>query len=104
VVDQLDFMDVSTPGNSSSSSVGGSTSGGAVSVVFGCEQRETGAIFDQNADGLMGLGGSSISVVTQVGCRQFNAPCLLAHSSCLGTSASLFSLCLGGARKERGAG
>ena len=36
-------------------------------VVFGCETRETGEIFNQEADGILGLGNSEISVINQVG-------------------------------------
>ena len=42
--------------------------GGGFPVVFGCETRETGEIFSQEADGIMGLGKSAVSVVNQVGC------------------------------------
>lgn len=37
-----------------------------VPVVFGCELRETGEIFNQEADGLLGLGDSRVSIVNQV--------------------------------------
>lgn len=43
--------------------------GGGFPVVFGCGTRETGEIFSQEADGIMGLGKSAVSVVNQVGCR-----------------------------------
>ena len=39
--------------------------GGGVGVVFGCETRETGEIFNQEADGILGLGNSEISVINQ---------------------------------------
>ena len=38
-------------------------------VVFGCETRETGEIFNQEADGILGLGHSPISLIDQV-CHQ----------------------------------
>ena len=41
---------------------------GGFPVVFGCETRETGEIFSQEADGIMGLGKSAVSVVNQVSC------------------------------------
>ena len=33
--------------------------------MFGCETRETGEIFNQEADGILGLGNSPISLVNQ---------------------------------------
>ena len=39
---------------------------GGFPVVFGCETRETGEIFSQEADGIMGLGNSAVSLVNQV--------------------------------------
>jgi hypothetical protein len=38
-----------------------------VDVVFGCETKETGEIFNQEADGILGLGNSEVSMVNQVG-------------------------------------
>eukprot|EP00976_Prorocentrum_cordatum_P068990 1179364-Prorocentrum_minimum.AAC.1 len=35
-------------------------------VVFGCELQETGEIYRQRADGLMGLGISKVSIATQL--------------------------------------
>lgn len=40
---------------------------GGVEVVFGCETKETGEIFNQEADGILGLGNSEVSLVNQVG-------------------------------------
>lgn len=40
--------------------------GGTSPVVFGCETLETGEIFSQEADGIMGLGNSEVSVINQV--------------------------------------
>jgi hypothetical protein len=51
-------------------------------VVFGCETRETGEIFRQRADGLLGLGDSDASVVNQL--------------AGAGEIADAFTLCLGG--------
>lgn len=53
---------------------------GGVDIVFGCETKETGEIFNQEADGIMGLGNSEVSVVNQV------YP-LITPSSCSGDSA-----------------
>ena len=39
---------------------------GGFPVVFGCETRETGEIYSQEADGIMGLGNSAVSVMNQV--------------------------------------
>ena len=38
---------------------------GGVEVVFGCETKETGEIFNQEADGILGLGNSEVSMVNQ---------------------------------------
>ncbi|KAL3138709.1 hypothetical protein ABBQ32_006464 [Trebouxia sp. C0010 RCD-2024] len=55
---------------------------GGFPVVFGCETRETGEIFSQEADGIMGLGNSPVSVMNQ-----------LARA---GTIEDVFSICFGG--------
>jgi hypothetical protein len=39
---------------------------GGVDVVFGCETKETGEIFHQEADGILGLGNSAVSLVNQL--------------------------------------
>jgi len=39
---------------------------GGVEVVFGCETKETGEIYNQEADGILGLGNSEVSLVNQV--------------------------------------
>lgn len=39
---------------------------GGADIVFGCETKETGEIYNQEADGIMGLGNSEVSVVNQV--------------------------------------
>lgn len=51
-------------------------------AVFGCETEETGDLFSQHADGIMGLGRGSLSVVDQ-----------LVNKHLIGDS---FSLCFGG--------
>lgn len=45
--------------------------GGAppAAVMFGCETRETGEIFNQAADGILGLGDHPVSLVNQVRLR-----------------------------------
>lgn len=37
-----------------------------VTIVFGCETKETGEIFNQEADGILGLGNSDVAIVNQV--------------------------------------
>lgn len=37
-----------------------------VMVSFGCELKETGEIYNQVADGILGLGDSPVSLVNQV--------------------------------------
>lgn len=51
-------------------------------VVFGCENVETGDIYSQHADGIMGLGRGRLSIVDQ-----------LVEEGVIGNS---FSLCYGG--------
>jgi hypothetical protein len=41
-------------------------------VRFGCETRETGEIFAQEVDGLLGLGNSEDNMVRQMGLKQFS--------------------------------
>ena len=41
-------------------------SDGSVDIVFGCETKETGEIYNQEADGILGLGNSEVSLVNQV--------------------------------------
>ncbi|KAA8537821.1 hypothetical protein F0562_027599 [Nyssa sinensis] len=51
-------------------------------VVFGCENMETGALYSQRADGIMGLGRGHLGVVNQL--------------VKMGVISNLFSLCYGG--------
>ena len=51
-----------------------------VPVVFGCETRETGEIFNQEADGILGLGNSPISLVNQARCNSLGFHALLGHT------------------------
>ncbi|GAB2293823.1 hypothetical protein Dimus_028036 [Dionaea muscipula] len=51
-------------------------------VVFGCENVETGDLFSQHADGIMGLGRGTLSIVDQLVDK--------------GTIGNSFSLCYGG--------
>jgi len=41
-------------------------------VRFGCETNETGEIFEQAVDGLLGLGNSEENIVRQLGLKQFS--------------------------------
>ena len=52
---------------------------GGVDVVFGCETKETGEIYNQEADGILGLGNSEVSMVNQVCCSHL--PCMLGMCS-----------------------
>lgn len=58
-------------------------------LVFGCETSESGDLYSQSADGILGLGRGSLSVVDQL-TRQ-------------GAIASAFSLCYGGMDEDGGA-
>eukprot|EP00884_Botryococcus_braunii_P019358 jgi/Botrbrau1/6105/Bobra.331_2s0002.1 len=53
----------------------------SVNVVFGCETKETGEIYNQEADGIFGLGNSEISIINQLASR--------------GVISDMFSLCFG---------
>lgn len=48
----------------------------AVPFRFGCETRETGEIFRQEADGIMGLGNSDASIINQVRFERRTMPSL----------------------------
>ena len=56
----------------SSSSSSSSLSLGGNRVRFGCETYETGEIFEQSVDGLLGLGNSEENIVRQLGLKQFS--------------------------------
>ncbi|KAG0559873.1 hypothetical protein KC19_10G135800 [Ceratodon purpureus] len=58
-------------------------------LLFGCETTESGNLFLQHADGIMGLGRGSLSVVDQLITQ--------------GAIASTFSLCYGGMDEDGGA-
>lgn len=58
-------------------------------LVLGCETSETGSLYSQHADGIMGLGRGSLSVVDQLVVQ--------------GAIASSFSLCYGGMDDDGGA-
>lgn len=58
-------------------------------LVFGCETSESGGLYSQHADGIMGLGRGSLSVVDQLIVQ--------------GAIASTFSLCYGGMDEDGGA-
>ena len=40
---------------------------GPVEILFGCGMKETGMLFSQEADGILGLGNSEVSLINQVG-------------------------------------
>jgi len=62
---------------------------GPQALLFGCETRETGDLYSQRADGIMGLGRGPLSLVDQ-----------LVGS---GAMADSFSLCYGGMEDGGGA-
>lgn len=70
-------------------SFGNNTTLGPERLVFGCETLETGDIYDQKADGIMGLGRGSFSIVDQLAERN--------------AMTSSFSLCYGGMDEGGGA-
>jgi hypothetical protein len=47
-----------------------------VRMVFGCENGETGEIYRQMADGIMGMGNNNNAFQSQVGSAQRRVPCL----------------------------
>eukprot|EP00899_Mesostigma_viride_P004461 jgi/Mesvir1/14015/Mv21630-RA.2 len=55
---------------------------GNVEVIFGCEESETGDIYSQDADGIMGLGQGGISIPNQL--------------VAAGATDNVFSMCYGG--------
>ena len=61
---------------------------GGVEVVFGCETKETGEIFNQEADGILGLGNSEVSLVNQVG---GTCPVPLLHGNMWRSNAHVFT-------------
>ncbi|MCO5593674.1 hypothetical protein L7F22_047690 [Adiantum nelumboides] len=70
-------------------SFGNDSSLGSERLVFGCETAESGDIFEQKADGIMGLGRGPLSIVDQ----------LVNHNSVT----EAFSLCYGGMNEGGGA-
>lgn len=69
VADQLHLAaPVSSTNSSSTGSTSDTTSSGrTVEVVFGCEDVETGEIYNQVADGVLGMGNNENSLPRQVG-------------------------------------
>lgn len=62
VADKLHLAAEGSSGNGSNSS-----SSRAVEVVFGCENMETGEIYKQRVDGVLGMGNNVNSLPRQVG-------------------------------------
>jgi hypothetical protein len=54
---------------SSSNSSAGNSSSRTVEVVFGCENVETGEIYRQRVDGVLGMGNNANSLPRQVNCK-----------------------------------
>lgn len=50
-------------------------------IIFGCEARETGDIYSQKADGIMGIGRGAVSLPSQLAMQ--------------GVMADVFALCYG---------
>ena len=57
------------------------TSSAQYRIIFGCEARETGDIYSQNADGIMGIGRGAVSLPSQLAAQ--------------GVMADVFALCYG---------
>lgn len=70
-------------------SFGNSSTLGPERLVFGCETAETGDIYEQRADGIMGLGRGSLSIIDQL--------------VALNVMTASFSLCYGGMDEGGGA-
>jgi hypothetical protein len=53
--------------------------GSSIDFVFGCENKETGAIFKQQVDGVLGMGNNENSFPRQVGAALAVAqlPCVI---------------------------
>jgi hypothetical protein len=65
-----DQLHLAGQASSSDSSTGNSSSSSrAVEVVFGCENVETGEIYRQRVDGVLGMGNNGNSLPRQVSCK-----------------------------------
>jgi hypothetical protein len=65
-----DQLHLAGQASSSDSSTGNSSSSSrAVEVVFGCENVETGEIYRQRVDGVLGMGNNANSLPRQVSCK-----------------------------------
>lgn len=65
IADKLHLPVAGSSGSNTSSTTSSSSSGG-LDVVFGCENAETGEIYKQRADGVLGLGNSDNALPRQV--------------------------------------
>lgn len=80
VADKLHLAAEGSSGNGSNSS-----SSRAVEVVFGCENMETGEIYKQRVDGVLGMGNNVNSLPRQVGSNLPVVMCARRVSACPGT-------------------
>lgn len=78
VADKLHLAAEGSSGNGSNSS-----SSRVVEVVFGCENMETGEIYKQRVDGVLGMGNNVNSLPRQVGVSLVTGCCVREACVCM---------------------